>query len=320
MMASIRHCQVSFGSRNGELEILSADSCDNFPYEPAESCASAAARRHYWAVAIGLQAVDGIEVSPYLRELARGYERGARSLEETGSLIRKYHVADKGSVRGGTREADLVSQRIAELLSAAPFVLHPDMLAYVHRYLFQDLDRAVYRPGEFKIERMVKQEEILNGDSVLYADPYGYGMSLQMAFDAECSRSYGCRLEADDLRTFCHTIVFLWQVHPFYEGNTRTVAVFSELYLNHLGFSTGDEPFERHSRYYRDALVRSMYRNADADITPEDRFLVAFYDNVLNDAGHELNREDLVCETLFEHPELLRNVSPEKALKRHRVS
>lgn len=65
-----------------------ADSHDGFTYEPARDHASVAARRHYWAVAIGLQAVDGLKASTYLRELAEGYARGTYSLAQTGSLIR----------------------------------------------------------------------------------------------------------------------------------------------------------------------------------------------------------------------------------------
>jgi fido (protein-threonine AMPylation protein) len=296
---------------------MSADSNDNFEYEPASSHVDEAKRRHYWAVAIGLQAVDGLVVSSYLNSLADGYRQGDYSLLETGRMIREYHAdcaEGESRKRSETREADLVSQRIAELLEAAPFVLAPSILPQIHEYLFQDLDREIYRPGEFKAERMVKQEEILNGDSVLYADPLAYKSSLDMAFEAERRRSYGLSLTDSSLGDFCHTIAFIWQIHPFAEGNTRTVAVFSELYLNHLGFNVENDPFEHHSRYYRDALVRAMYRNAAAGILPEGRFLNWFYDSVVNGVSHEFDREELICAELFEHPELLRNVSPEEAL------
>ena len=39
-------------------------SADNFEYEKASEHTSQAARRHYWAVAIGLQDVDGLSVPP----------------------------------------------------------------------------------------------------------------------------------------------------------------------------------------------------------------------------------------------------------------
>lgn len=36
----------------------------------------------------------------------------------------------------------------------------------------------------------------------------------------------------DEQAGFCHFLAFLWQIHPFFEGNTRAVAVFSALFEN----------------------------------------------------------------------------------------
>ena len=289
---------------------MSADSLDSFEYERASDHTSEARRKHYWAVAIGLQDVDNLTVSDYLRENARAYIEGGKSLDEVGSLVRSHHTAGEDA---DCVEADLVSQRIAELLARGAFYLAPEMLSRIHGYLFQDLDREIYHPGEFKAERMVKQEEILNGDSVLYADPMTYDISLRGAMSAEAAKAYGS-FDEEELKGFCHSIAFMWQIHPFYEGNTRTVAVFSELYLNQLGFDVTNEPFAEHARYYRDALVRAMYRNANAGIFPDERFLVSFYENVLGLKSNNLVREDLVCSRLFDEPSLLRNVDPSEAL------
>ena len=302
---------------------MSADSFDNFAYLRAAEHTSEAQRKHYWAVAIGLQAVDGLQVSKYLEDQAHSYISGEKSLEDVGELIRTYHSAKNDGCVSDTEkdnrkdfeEADLVSQRIAELLARGAFYLAPEMLVDIHRYLFQDLDQAVYHAGEFKTERMVKQEEILNGDSVLYADPLTYDMSLKGAFASKAANAYGVFTD-DELKSFCHTISFLWQIYPFYEGNTRTIAVFSELYLNYLGFQIENEPFAQHARYYRDALVRAMYRNAAADIFPDDRYLVAFYENLLGFKYNKLNREELMCPALFDNPSLLRNIDSQEALIR----
>ncbi|NBI32677.1 Fic family protein [Enterorhabdus sp. P55] len=295
---------------------MSADSLDAFPYETSTRLAGKAMRRHYWATAIGLQAVDGLEVSPYLRELAQSYEQGRCTLQETGELIRAYHTAE-GSDRQATAEADLVSQRIAEMLEAGSFAFTPDMLLLVHRTLFQDMDEEAYRPGQYKTERLVKQEDILNGDSVLYADPTMIQTSLDYLFREESRESYGTSLSETDVARLAKFVSLLWQVHPFVEGNTRTVAVFSELYLGSLGFTVGNEPFQKHARYYRDALVRANYRNNEAGILPERGPLEAFYGNLLLDAGHPLNREELICPELFDNPQLLKHIGPSRALKAH---
>lgn len=251
-----------------------ADSFDDFEYRPASEYTSEERRRHCWAVAIGLQDVDGLKVSDYLRDQAHANIRGEKGLDEVGELVRERY-ANAGASRE-SKEADLVSQRIAELLTRGAFFLSPDMLTTIHAYLFQDLDPAVYHPGRFKSERLIKQEEILNGDSVLYADPLTYEMSLRGAFANEAAAAYTTFTD-EELQRFCHTIGFLWQIHPFYEGNTRTIAVFSELYLNNLGFQVTNDPFAKHARYFRDALVRAQYRNAAAKIFPDDSFLTRFY-------------------------------------------
>ena len=291
---------------------MTAENLDNFQYEPSSKHDSLESRRHYWAVAIGLQAVDGLKVSKYAREVAEGYIAGKYSLEEAGDLVRM-HYSSGNAETDVAKEADLVSQRIVELLSASPFHLSSEFLSEIHSYLFQDLDHDVYHPGEFKHERMIKQEDILNGDSVLYADPSTYKMSLRAAFEREQEASY-TYLEGDELDSFIRGIAFLWQIHPFYEGNTRTIAVFSELYLRYLGFKIGNEPFQSDARYYRDALVRAVYRNPHADAFPDFRFLTSFYERALGRSDSMPSREDMLVVRLFENPDLLRNVSANDAL------
>lgn len=144
---------------------MSADSFDNFEYEPARLHEDEAMRHHYWAIAIGLQAVDGVRASRYVEDLAAGYRAGTYSLAQTGGLVRAYH-ASPSVERETTREADLVSQRIAELLAASPFVLAPDILKQIHHYPFQNLNRERYRPGRFKGERMVKKEDMGRDDGL----------------------------------------------------------------------------------------------------------------------------------------------------------
>lgn len=179
------------------------------------------------------------------------------------------------------------------------------------------MDEEAYRPGQYKTERLVKQEDILNGDSVLYADPTMIQASLDYLFREESRERYGTSLSETDVARLAKFVSLLWQVHPFVEGNTRTVAVFSELYLGSLGFTVGNEPFQKHARYYRDALVRANYRNNEAGILPERGPLEAFYGNLLLDAGHPLNREELICPELFDNPQLLKHIGPSRALKAH---
>lgn len=291
---------------------MTADSQDGFEYEVTQDSHSEKSRRHYWAVAIGLQKTDGLEVSQYLKSLSKEYIEGHSTIKETGELIRSHYI-NANNAEAIFKEGDLVSQRIVELLSSQSFSLTQDFLAHMHFYMFQDLDSNIFHPGELKSERMVKQEKILNDDSVLYADPSTYEMSLRAAFNREQEKNY-TSFEEEELTSFCKTISYLWQIHPFYEGNTRTIAVFSELYLNNLGFDVTSEPFEKYAEYFRDALVRANYRNAPAKIFPNNEWLIDFYKSILGKKEARFDSVNLICEELFESPELIRNVSLSKAL------
>ena len=145
---------------------MSADSFDNFEYEKAsEHTSQAACGAIVGGSHPGLQDVDGLSVSPYLREVSGEYVAGNATLSETGRLIRQHHEAGGDSEHA---EADLVSQRIAELLASGAFYLAPRCSppftatcsgppAVYHRRVQNGAH------GETRGN--------LNGDSVLYADP-----------------------------------------------------------------------------------------------------------------------------------------------------
>ncbi len=50
-------------------------------------------------------------------------------------------------------------------------------------------------------------------------------------------------------------ICAIWQIHPFREGNTRSVIVFAVLLAKKLGFEVDHELFRVNSSYVRNALV-----------------------------------------------------------------
>ncbi|WP_139653537.1 Fic family protein [Raoultibacter phocaeensis] len=297
---------------------MTADNTADFPYRPVDEPGDAATRKRYWATAIGLQKVDGLEPSRYLLSLAEQNASGELTLRETAEYIASYHSKeDTGDPeRQNSREADLVSQRIVELLASRSFLFDPEMLSIVHAALFRDLDSEVYRPGLYKREALMKQEAILNGDSVVYGDPALIDRALALLFEREEGSDYGFEFDRERINRFSSFIAHLWQVHPFEEGNTRTVAVFAELYLGHLGFDVTNNPFEHHSKYFRDALVRANYRNAKAKIKPEIDYLALFFENLLCGATHTLDSTDLIVASLFDDPTLLRNVDPSQALNR----
>ena len=96
----------------------------------------------------------------------------------------------------------------------------------------------------------------------------------------------------------------IWQVHPFGEGNTRTIAVWIEKYLNNMGFHVNNDMFKDKSLYFRNALVRSNYGNIPKGIYPTFKYLIMFFENLLYDKNNELKNRDLYIKELFENNNL----------------
>lgn len=68
----------------------------------------------------------------------------------------------------------------------------------------------------------------------------------------------------------------------------RTTAVFTIKYLRSLGFNVNNEPFEKHSWYFRNALVRANYTNMQKGIYMNTEYLEKFFRNILLDENNEL--------------------------------
>lgn len=278
---------------------------------------SAQAKEGYWKAAFGLQAVDGLIPSSYARQLASEHIQGTATIAEVTQELGKYYASGSNATpQGRTEEADRVSARIVELLQERAFSLDWELLPQIHRHLFQDLGASTYHPGELRSEPLVKLEAVLNGDTLLYGAPSLITRSLELLFSRERDFRYatytdgGAGLCYADLMHFAGFVSDVWFTHPFWEGNTRTVAVFCELYLNHLGFDVSNAPFESNSAYFRNALVRANYRNRAAGVDVDFGPLASFISHVLGDEVEPLRDEDPYCRPLFAHPELVRNVDP----------
>ena len=76
----------------------------------------------------------------------------------------------------------------------------------------------------------------------------------------------------------------IWQIHPFGEGNTRTITVFLIKYLRTMGFQVDNKPFQENAKYFRDALVLD---NAKL-FQKKTEYLERFFENLLLAGQHDL--------------------------------
>lgn len=88
-------------------------------------------------------------------------------------------------------------------------------------------------------------------------------------------------------------VATIWQIHPFREGNTRTMALFVIKYLRSKGLDVTNDLFAKKSWYFRNALVRANYENAQQDVVKESVYLEDFFKVLLWGADIELKNRFL---------------------------
>ncbi len=251
-----------------------------------------------WDMAIGLQEVDNLKPSKYLKQISEKNVLGQLSLEEVEQSLKKYYIEKdkRDSINHNELECDFVSMRIVELLEKDNFDLSVDYLKYIHKYLFQDVYEFA---GEFRNVDFSKHEKILNNDSVAYGDCKTLTESLEYDIAMEKDKNYKDMTIVEVIKNITNFSSNIWQVHPFREGNTRTTAVFIEKYLISLGYTVDNSLFKDKSVYFRNALVRSNYFNNYLNIKEDKSYLIKFYENLLLGKNNNLHSEDLIVKKLW---------------------
>lgn len=242
-----------------------------------------------WQTAIGLQQVDGLTPSKYLYETAKRNIDGEITIEQAKQLIDSYYETHQGRTEDEDKaeEADKVSVRIREILAEKTFCFTPDLLLSIHKRLFSGVFYKV-KAGQFRDYNISKREWVLDGESVLYANADMIRQTLEYDFGQEKAFDYSKLSKEEAVKHITRFIANIWQIHPFGEGNTRTTAVFTIKYLNSLGFEVNNEPFEKNSWYFRNALVRANYTNMNKGIYMNTEYLEKFFCNLLLGESNEL--------------------------------
>jgi len=250
-------------------------------------------KRKYWDMAFGLQAVDYLTPSEYMMFLANQHIEGQVSLDEIEDLLYRHYENETEEQRlSRSKEADIVSARINQILTEGGFTFSPVSLKGIHKLLFEDIypDHA----GQFRKVNLSKAEPILGGNSVRYANYNMIDELLAYDFEEEKNKKYSTMDKEKIVKSISKFTSALWQVHPFAEGNTRTTAVFIERYLNSLGFNINNDVFKEYSLFFRNALVRSNYADVPNDIDPTNEYLESFFENILFEGKNELRNRDMI--------------------------
>jgi fido (protein-threonine AMPylation protein) len=251
-----------------------------------------AEKANVWKTAIGLQKVDGLTPSDYLIETAKQNIEGDITFEEVKQRIDSYYKQSPAkNEEDRTEEADKVSARIAEILSEQTFTFSPAEYISLHRRLFQGIYKFA---GKIRDYNITKQEWVLNGETVLYGSAESLKATLEYDIEQEKKFSYKGLSQQEAIEHIAQFISYLWQIHIFGEGNTRTTAIFLIKYLRKLGYNeTNNDLFAEHSWYFRNALVRANYEDLSKGIHKTDTYLIRFLLNLLHKENYALKNREL---------------------------
>ncbi|GAB6012437.1 Fic family protein [Viscerimonas tarda] len=247
-----------------------------------------------WQTAIGLQQVDGLTPSAYLIETAKENIEGKITINEVQYRIDSYYKSQsvrQADVDERTEEADKVSSRITEILSVNTFSFSPVEYLGIHRRLFNGIYKFA---GKIRDYDITKKEWVLNGATVSYASAETLRATLEFDFKEEKAFDYKGLSASQIVEHLAHFIAYLWQIHIFGEGNTRTTAVFLIKYLRQLGFKNiNNDLFAAHSWYFKNALVRANYSDITQNIHKTDEYLIRFLSNLLLGENNVLKNREL---------------------------
>ena len=237
-------------------------------------------KAYIWQTAIGLQAVDGLSTSDYLKETAKRNIEGEITVDEVGKLIRSYYQSktQREPDDDEKEEADHAAANISKILSVRTLDFSTAGYVSLHRRIFEGVFKHA---GKIRDYDITKKEWVLNGDTVNYLNSEDLRRALD--YDIEQERQFSYKgLSTDEMVAHITRFVSgIWQIHAFGEGNTRTTAVFTIQYLRSIGFDINNDLFAKHSWYFRNALVRANYKNVRLGIDYTPIYLERFFRNLL---------------------------------------
>ena len=254
-----------------------------------------------WQTAIGLQDVDGLKVSDYLIETAKENIEGKITIDEVIYRIDSYYKqqTNRKNIENRTDEADKVSANIADILSEKTFSFSPAEILSIHRRLFTGVETMRVKTGKYRDYNITKSEWVLDGKTVFYASADHISATLDYEFKEEKKFQYKGLSKRETVEHIVKFISGLWQIHPFGEGNTRTIAVFTIKYLRTFGFEVENDMFAKHSWYFRNALVRANFNDYQNKIYATQEYLMKFFGNLLLGENNELKNRNLHIKSEF---------------------
>ena len=111
-----------------------------------------------WRTAIGLQDVDGLKTSEYLKETARKHIEGEIDIDRARELIKTYYRSKQSREEGDDRmqEADKVSANITKILSSESLDFSSQGIISLHRRIFDGVFKHSGKLRDYDITKKMQ--------------------------------------------------------------------------------------------------------------------------------------------------------------------
>ncbi len=183
-------------------------------------------------------------------------------------------------------EADITNLTMAGIYNLKYSKFDTQTLQDIHKKIFGQIYAWA---GEFRTIQIVKYEDVLGGDTVRYAHPSEIKKQLCDVMKEVGKLKRTGENDRDIIFRLVRIIATIWQIHPFREGNTRSVIIFAVLLANSLGFDVDHTLFKTNAAYVRNALVWGSQ-----GIYSKYEYLEnIFYDAILHEDENEFSPNEI---------------------------
>jgi cell filamentation protein len=176
-------------------------------------------------------------------------------------------------------EADYVTYRLKEIASnPIPGSYDYGHLLGMHKYIFQDLYEWA---GQHRKINIYKEEPVLGGLSVEYSDVFDIKKDADNVLAIMRNKNWKDMNLREAAVEFSDSLAHLWKIHPFREGNTRTIVTFCCQYADYIGLNPNRDLFENNAQYVRTALVAYNAVFDDAGDLSKPEYLIHIVEDAI---------------------------------------
>lgn len=165
-------------------------------------------------------------------------------------LKNKLGITDEAAL--DKAESIMASTKMALLYNSGFSDFSPNGVCEIHKALFGDVyDWA----GQYRVINIQKREALLAGKSVWYSNWDIIDKDLHTAWDIIDAVNWSNLTREEFAHSVAHLFPAIWQVHPFREGNTRTIVMLIALFAESYGYYFDYELMSASAGYVRNAFV-----------------------------------------------------------------